>query len=227
MTRKKTKSLRRTVRISVRACYLVNPPSNSLLFQCFSPPSDYQTAPPSTPLDSPPKTPLAPLGFSPSELLTTPKTTPPPLTTPPLAPTQPSKKSSPLTINLEPFELIFSTPPISPHPFFDSLKDLPPRTANPPPPQPTFESVERLASQPPPVLGVIEMELPLPPLPSQLLPFSQLMWSNDPLPPLVHETFCEHWKRTQMIVNDLRDEMRFILNHILECLTTLTHQNFP
>ncbi|GKF82277.1 hypothetical protein Tco_0243933 [Tanacetum coccineum] len=141
-------------------------------------------APPSTPLDSPPITPLAPLGFSPSELLTMPKTTPPPLTIPPSAPTQPSKHSSPLTINLLPVELIFSTPPTSPYTFFDSLKDLPPRTANPPP-QPTFDSINHSASQPPSVPNVIEMELPLPPLPSQLPPFSQPMWSNDLLPTLL------------------------------------------
>ncbi|GJQ94108.1 hypothetical protein Tco_0005247 [Tanacetum coccineum] len=115
--KKENKSLRRTTRISVRACCLVNPPSNSPPFQRFSPPSDYQMAPPSTPHDSPPTTPLTLSGFLPSKLLTTPITTPPPLTTPPSAPTQRSKKSSPLTINLELVELIFSTPPISPHPF--------------------------------------------------------------------------------------------------------------
>ncbi|GKD77857.1 hypothetical protein Tco_1340478, partial [Tanacetum coccineum] len=121
--------------------------------------------PPSTPLDSPPTTPLAPQVFSPSELLTIPNTTPPPLTTPPLAPTQPSKQSSPLTINLDPIEHIFLTPPISPYPFFFSLKDLPPRTTNPPHPQPTFDSIKRLASQPPPDPDVMDMESPLPPLP--------------------------------------------------------------
>ncbi|GJY71326.1 hypothetical protein Tco_0475029 [Tanacetum coccineum] len=158
------KPLRRTTRISVRACCLVNPPSNAPPFQRFSPPSDYQMAPPSTTLDSPQKTPIAPLGFSPSELLATPKATPPPLTTPPPKPTKLSKQSSPLTINLEPVKLIFSTPPTSPHLFFDSLEDLPPRTNNPLPPQPTFDSIERLASQPPSVPDVIEMKPPLPPL---------------------------------------------------------------
>ncbi|GKB66399.1 hypothetical protein Tco_0927811, partial [Tanacetum coccineum] len=130
--------------------------NNSPPFQRFSPPSNYHVAPPSTPLDSPPTTPLAPSGFSQSELLTTPKTTPPPITTPPLAPTQPSKQSSPLTIKLELVELIFSTPPTSPHPFFHSLEDLPPRTINPPPPQ-------CLANQPPQVPDVMDMEPPLPP----------------------------------------------------------------
>nr|GEU35195.1 hypothetical protein [Tanacetum cinerariifolium] len=92
-------------------------------------------------------------------------TTPPPLTTPPPAPTQPSKQSSPLSINLEPVELIFSTPPTSPQSFFYLLEDLPPRIANLPPPQPSFDSIERLASQPPLVPDALEMEPPLPPLP--------------------------------------------------------------
>nr|GEX21628.1 putative reverse transcriptase domain-containing protein [Tanacetum cinerariifolium] len=104
--------------------------------------SDYQTAPPFTPLESPPTNPLAPLGFSPSELLATPKTTSPPLITPPPAPTQPYKKLSSLTINLEPIELIFLTPPTYHHPFIDSLEDLPTRTTNSPPPQPKFDSIK-------------------------------------------------------------------------------------
>ncbi|GJU74464.1 hypothetical protein Tco_1265869 [Tanacetum coccineum] len=124
--KKDNKSLKRTARISVRACCFVNPPPTSPPYRRFSPPRDYQTAPPSTPFESPPTTPIAPPGFSSGQLLSTPKTTPPPLTSPPPTPTQPSKKSSPLAINIEPVELIFSTPPISPHPFFDSLEDLPP-----------------------------------------------------------------------------------------------------
>ncbi|GJR13724.1 hypothetical protein Tco_0796376 [Tanacetum coccineum] len=163
---KENKSLRRTTQINVRACCLVNPPSNFPPFQCFSRPSDYQTVPPYTHLDSPPTTPIAPPGCSPSELLTTPKTTSPPLTTPPPAPTQPSKQSSLWTISLEPVELIFSTPPTSPHPFFDSLEDLSPRTANP---QPTFDSIKRLASQPP------------------LVPMS---WRWNRLYHLFHHNFC-------------------------------------
>nr|GEX16248.1 retrovirus-related Pol polyprotein from transposon TNT 1-94 [Tanacetum cinerariifolium] len=46
-----------------------------------------------------------------SDLLTTPRSTPPPLTSLPPAPTQPSKLTSPLAINLDPIELFFSTPP--------------------------------------------------------------------------------------------------------------------
>ncbi|GKA23223.1 hypothetical protein Tco_0709185 [Tanacetum coccineum] len=110
--KKDNKSLKRTDRISVRACCLVNPPSSSPPYQRFSPPSDYLTAPPSTHFDSPSPTPITPSSFSPSERLTTPKTTPPPLTTPPSAPSQPSKKSLPLAINLKPMELIFLTPPL-------------------------------------------------------------------------------------------------------------------
>ncbi|GJV87291.1 hypothetical protein Tco_1531229 [Tanacetum coccineum] len=130
--KKDNKSLKRTTQISVRACCFVNPQPTSPPYQRFSPPNDYQTAPPSTPLESPPTTSIAPSGLAPGQLLTTPKTTPPQLTSPPPAPSQPSKQTSPLAINLEPVELIFSTPPTSPRPFFDSLEDLPPRTTNPP-----------------------------------------------------------------------------------------------
>ncbi|GKE54696.1 hypothetical protein Tco_1489852 [Tanacetum coccineum] len=178
-------------------------------------------------MDSSPTTPLAPPGISPTELLTTSKTTPPPLTTPPHAPTQPSKQSSPLTINLEPVEPIFLTLPISPHHLFGPLDDLPLRTTNPPPSQPTFESIEHIANQPSLILDIMDMEPPLPLLHPHLLPLSQSMRSNDILPPLPHETFCKHCQRTQVIIHELRDEMRFLLNHILDCLNTLTYQNYP
>ncbi|GKG60529.1 hypothetical protein Tco_0612130, partial [Tanacetum coccineum] len=55
---------------------------------------------------------------------TTTRSTPPPLTSPPPAPTQPSKITSPLAINLDPIELLFSTLPTSPQAFLDSLDDL-------------------------------------------------------------------------------------------------------
>ncbi|GJZ28222.1 hypothetical protein Tco_0572869 [Tanacetum coccineum] len=161
--KKDNKSLKRTAQISFCACCFVNPPPTSPPYQRFSPPSDYQITPPSTPFESPPTTPITPLGFSPSELLTTPKTTPLPLTSPPLAPTQHFKKSSPLILYIEPVELIFSIPPTSHHPFFDSLKDFPLRTITPPTPQPTFDTIKHLKNQPPPVPDV--MKPPLPPLP--------------------------------------------------------------
>nr|GEV63611.1 hypothetical protein [Tanacetum cinerariifolium] len=223
--KKDNKSLERMARISVRACCFINPPPSSLPYQCFSPPSDYQTSPLSTPLESPPTTPIVPPGFCSGQLLTTLKTSLTPLTSPPSAPTQPSKQTSPLAINLEPIELVFSTPPTS-HPFFDSLEDLPSRTTNPPPSQPTFDSIECLANHPPPVPEITEMEPLLPPLPPQLPPHSQPMWSNDAFPSLTHELFCEYFQRTQMIINDLCDEIKLIPNHILERLTTLTYQNF-
>ncbi|GJZ25508.1 hypothetical protein Tco_0569761 [Tanacetum coccineum] len=106
------------------------------------------------------------MGIYTSEILITLKSSPPPLTSPLPAPTQPSKHSSPLTINLDPVELIFSTPPTSTHVLFDSLKDLPPRTTNPPPPLPSFESIERLANQLPPLPAI---EPPVPPFSPQLL----------------------------------------------------------
>ncbi|GJV90242.1 hypothetical protein Tco_1538055 [Tanacetum coccineum] len=184
------KSFKRTARLTVHACCFINPPPASPPYQHFSPPTDYQMAPPSTPIELPPTSPMAPPGFSSGQLLLTPTTTPPPLTSPPLAPSQPSKQNSPFAINIDPAELIFSTPPTSPHPFFDSLKDLPPQTINPLPPQPSFDSIERLENQPPPLPEVLEP--PLPPLPPQLSPHSQSIWSNNAFPPLTHEMFCEH-----------------------------------
>ncbi|GJZ91989.1 hypothetical protein Tco_0664054 [Tanacetum coccineum] len=99
--KKDNKSFKRTTRISICACCFVNPPLAFLPNQHFSPPTDYQTEPPSTPFESPPTSPSEPPGFSLDQLLTTPKTTPPPLTSPPLALSQPSKQNSPLDINLE------------------------------------------------------------------------------------------------------------------------------
>ncbi|GJY21765.1 reverse transcriptase [Tanacetum coccineum] len=161
----------------------------SAMKQSLSPPTDYQTTFPSTPNVSPPLSPITSLGISPRKLLTTPKSTPPPLTLPLRAPTQPSKHSSTLAINMDLVELTFSTPPTSPHPFFDSLKDLPPRATNPPRPRPSFESSERFANQPPPHPA---MEPPLPPLPSQL----SLLGPNNPFPMLTYEMFYDHCQRT-------------------------------
>nr|GEU46113.1 retrovirus-related Pol polyprotein from transposon TNT 1-94 [Tanacetum cinerariifolium] len=124
------------------------------------------------------------------------------------APTQPSKHSLPLTISLDSVELLFSTPPISPQAFFDSLEDLPPRTMNAPPPRTSFESIEHLANEPPPLPA---MESSLPPLPPQLpslpsqpptlpppplthsnLPPLSLLEPNNPFPLLTHEIFSDH-----------------------------------
>ncbi|GJR28836.1 hypothetical protein Tco_1105068 [Tanacetum coccineum] len=122
--KKSVNKFKRTAKISVRACFL-NPHPVSPLYEPLSPPTDYQMVPPPTPIVSPPLSPIISSGISPSKLLTTPNSTPPPLTLPLSAPTQSSKHSPPLAINLDPIELIFSTPPSSPHAFFDSLKDLP------------------------------------------------------------------------------------------------------
>ncbi|GJU35419.1 copia protein [Tanacetum coccineum] len=182
-------------------------------YQALSPPTDYQTALSSSPNVSPPLSPITTLGISPSELLLTPKSSPPPLTSPPPAPTQPSKHSSPLSINLDPVELIFSTPPTSLHALFDSLEDLPPRITNPPPPRPSFESIECLANQPPPLPT---MKPPLPPFPPKLssllpppptltpplsnFPLLQPFGPNNPFLMLTHEMFCNHCQRTQRSV---------------------------
>nr|GEU46273.1 ribonuclease H-like domain-containing protein [Tanacetum cinerariifolium] len=135
------------------------------------------------------------------QLLNTPKSTHPPLTSLPPAPSQPSKKSSPLAINLDPIELIFSTRPTSSYLFFDSIEDLPPRTTNPPSPQPSFDTIKRLANQPPPIPAI---EPPLPLMPPHLPPLG----SNNPFPVLTHEMFYDHFQRTKVIVNDHRKEMR-------------------
>ncbi|GJS44942.1 hypothetical protein Tco_0595063 [Tanacetum coccineum] len=219
--KKNINAFKRTSRISIRACCFVNTPPTSPLYQHISPPTDYQSAPPLTPIESPPTSPMELPGFSSGHLLNNPKTSPPPLTSPSPVPYQPSKQNSLLTINLDPVELIFSTPPTSPYPFFDSFEDLPPRTTNPPPPQPSLDSIERLTNQPPHLPEVKEPSLL--PFPHHLSPHSQPMWSTNDFPLLTHEMFYEHCQRTQVIVNDLRDEMRFILKYILERLTTLTY----
>ncbi|GKE93316.1 hypothetical protein Tco_1574411 [Tanacetum coccineum] len=128
--------------MSIRPCCYNNPRPSSPPYQPLSPPTNYQTAPPSTLNVSPPLSLITTPRISPSKLLLTSKSSPPPLTSPPPAPTQPSKHSSPLAINLDLVELIFSNPPTYLHAFFNSLEDLPPRTTNPPPPRPSFESIE-------------------------------------------------------------------------------------
>nr|GFB48273.1 hypothetical protein [Tanacetum cinerariifolium] len=120
--------------------------------------------------------------------------------------------------NLYPIELIFSTHPSSLHALFDSLEDLPPKTTNPHPSRPSFESMECLVNQPPPLLSMDPPLLSLPPhLPTLGL--------NNPFPLFTHEMFCKHFQHTQVVVNNLRDEMRFILSHILDRLNVLSHNN--
>ncbi|GJT78118.1 reverse transcriptase domain-containing protein [Tanacetum coccineum] len=96
------------------------------------------------------------------------------------APTQPSKLTSPVAINLDPIELLFSTPPSSSS-FLDLLDDLPPSTTNPSPPRPSLATIERLANEPPPILPMNstflsptpELEPTLPPLPPQYIGISE------------------------------------------------------
>ncbi|GJX44093.1 retrovirus-related pol polyprotein from transposon TNT 1-94 [Tanacetum coccineum] len=236
MPKENKTNLKRTARISVRPCCFVNPRTSSPPYQPFSPPSDYTSgAPPTSPIISPP---LSPIKINSNEnCLLTPKSTPPPLTTPPPAPTQPSKLTSPVAINLDPIELLFSTPPSSPS-LLDVLGDLPPSTTNPSPPRPSFATIERLANEPPPIPPInstfpsptpeIEPTPPplpphcLPPPPSQLPPLLPL-GPNNPFPLLTHEMYCEHCQRTQVLVDNLQGEMRFILNHILDRLNVITH----
>ncbi|GKA96346.1 copia protein [Tanacetum coccineum] len=178
-------------------------------------------APPSTLNTSPPLSLIISLGISPSKVLLTPKSTPPPLTSPLPALTQPSKHSSPLAINLDPVDLLFSTPPSSPQTLFDSLEDLPPKSTNPPPPRPSFDSIEYLANEPPP-LPAIELSLPpFPPQPPTFPPnppsnFSPLppLGPNIPFPLLTHEIFCEncqHASSTEGIFSALASNFPFVV----------------
>ncbi|GJZ10469.1 hypothetical protein Tco_0545228 [Tanacetum coccineum] len=152
---------------------------------------DYVSAPPPTsPTSIPPLSSIISPATSNSNLLLTPKSTPPPLTSPPPTPTQPSKLTSPLAINVDPIELLFSTPPTSPQAFLNSLEELPPSTTNPPPPRPSFNTIEHMANNPPPIPPIEstfpsptpDMEPSLPPLPPHLSP--NLPSINPPLLPL-------------------------------------------
>ncbi|GKD62206.1 hypothetical protein Tco_1299715, partial [Tanacetum coccineum] len=112
----------------------------------------YVSAPPLTsPTSIPPLSPIISLTTSNGNLLLTLKSTPPPLTSPPPAPTQPLKLTSPLAINLDLIKLLFSTPPTSPQAFLDSFRELLPSTTNPSPPQLSFDTIKRMANEPPPI----------------------------------------------------------------------------
>ncbi|GJX75289.1 retrovirus-related pol polyprotein from transposon TNT 1-94, partial [Tanacetum coccineum] len=215
-------NIKRNAKISVRPCCFNNPRTSSPPYQPLSPLTDYVSAPPPTsPTSIPPLLTIISLATSNSNLLLTPKSTPPPLTSPPLAPTQPSKLTSPLAINLDPIELLFSTPPTSPQAFLDSFRKLPPSTTNPPPPRPSFNTIERMANEPPPIPPIVstspsptlDMEPPLPLLPPHLSlnlpsinPPLPPLGLNNPFPMLTHEIFCEHCQRTQAIIDNFQGE---------------------
>ncbi|GJY36564.1 hypothetical protein Tco_0421942 [Tanacetum coccineum] len=209
--KKPASNLKCTVRIS---CCFNNPCLLSPPYQALSPPTNYQTAP--TFISKCFSTALTNYN---TENLT--KQT---LANPKIISTSIDLSStSTLTINLDPMELIFSTHPTSPHVCFDSIEDLPPRTTNPPLPRPSFESIECLENQPPPLPSI---KPPLPPLPPQLPPLPPQLppiGPNNPFHIITHEMFCDHCQHTQVIVDNLHDEMRFIHNHILDRLNILDH----
>ncbi|GKD99732.1 hypothetical protein Tco_1387716, partial [Tanacetum coccineum] len=140
MPKDKKTNIKRTARISVWPCCFNNPRTSSPPYQSLSPPTDYVSAPP----------PLSPI-ISQATSNGNPKSTPPPLTSPPPAPTQPLKLTSPLAINLDPIKLLFSTLSTSPQAFLDSFGELPPSITNPPPHRPSFDTIERMANEPPPI----------------------------------------------------------------------------
>ncbi|GJU42112.1 copia protein [Tanacetum coccineum] len=185
-------------------------PTSSPPYQPLSPPSDYVSGLPLTTPTSQTSIPhLSPTSNN-NNLLLTPKSTPPPLTSPPPVPTQPSKLTSPIAINLDPIKLLFSTPPTSPQAFLDSLEDLPPTITNPTPPHPSFDTIERLANEPPPIPPIDssfpsptpDMKPPIPPFPPQCSPNLTLnfppllpLGPNNPFPILTHEIFCTYKER--------------------------------
>ncbi|GJZ17494.1 copia protein, partial [Tanacetum coccineum] len=179
-----------------------------------------KSPPPTTPTSQTSIPHLSPTSNN-GNLLLTHKSTPLPLSSPPPAPTQPSKLTSPLAINLDPIELLFSTPPTSPQAFLNSLEDLPPATTNPPPPHPSFDTIERLANEPPPIPPIDSsfpsptpnMEPPIPPFPPQCspnlpsnVPPLPPLGPNNPFPMLTHIMFCEHCQRTQVIIDNFQGE---------------------
>ncbi|GKD79171.1 hypothetical protein Tco_1341792 [Tanacetum coccineum] len=207
MPKENKTNLKRTSRISVRPCCFNNPRTSSPPYQPLSPPSHYVSGPPPTTLTPQTSIPhLSPTSNN-DNLLLTPKSTPQALTSPPLALTQPSKLTSPLAINLDPIELLLSTLPTSPQAFLDYLKDLPPETTNPLPPRPSFDTIERLANEPPPISPInssfpsptLDMEPPIPPFPPQCSPNPPSnippllpLGPNNPFPMLTYIMFCEH-----------------------------------
>ncbi|GKD06721.1 hypothetical protein Tco_1181695 [Tanacetum coccineum] len=130
MPKENKANLKRTARISVRPCCFNNLRTSSLLYQPFLPPSDYTSGPlPTSPIST---SPISPTHHN-SDLLTTPRSTPPPLT----SLHQPLPK---LSLKLD---------------------DLPPSTTNPPPPRPSFDTIKRMANAPPPI-PPIDTTFPLP-----------------------------------------------------------------
>ncbi|GJR03916.1 hypothetical protein Tco_0526900 [Tanacetum coccineum] len=57
---------------------------------------------------------------------------------------------------------------------------------------------------------------------SIFVPRDQSLWIEDPPRPQEHT--CPHCQRTETIVKNLQDEMRFMLNHILDRLNHLANQ---
>nr|GEU77943.1 hypothetical protein [Tanacetum cinerariifolium] len=203
---------------------------------------------------------------------------------------------------LAPRALIFFSPPTSPHLYLDNIKDLPPRSLNPPP-FPSLDQINnqnfpysdlmeyepffpptnlsrrgnRLCAQPKPSMtreqiikelrklqdlsNDIETTLynaqngphtttttTMPPPPSSLHPttistttippfrphlppsqtpihIDQSLWIDAPssISPY-QEQICPHCQRTHIFLHEVQDEMRFMLNHILERLTRLANQ---
>ncbi|GJR37568.1 hypothetical protein Tco_1213252 [Tanacetum coccineum] len=59
---------------------------------------------------------------------------------------------------------------------------------------------------------------------STFVPLDQSLWIEGPPIPPPQEHTCPHCQRTETIVNNLQNEMRFMLNYILERLNHLSNQ---
>ncbi|GJU18911.1 hypothetical protein Tco_1146877 [Tanacetum coccineum] len=81
---------------------------------------------------------------------------------------------------------------------------------------------------PPPFDPITTSTTTIPPFRTSLLPSStfvpldQSLWIKDPPRPQEHT--CSHCQRTKTIINNLQNEMRFMLNYILERLDHLSNQ---
>ncbi|GJX20539.1 hypothetical protein Tco_0223216 [Tanacetum coccineum] len=153
------------------------------------------------------------------------------LTIPPPTSIQTIPTQEPMISSLAPRALTFSTPPsspVEPHPYLTSLNDLLPRSSNPLSALPPFTTT--LSQIPSPHYFTTTSTTTMPPFRSSLTPSSTLvpldqsLWiEGPPIPPLQEHTY-PHCQRTETIVNNLQNEIGFMLNHILERLNHLSNQ---
>ncbi|GJW77996.1 hypothetical protein Tco_0139678 [Tanacetum coccineum] len=62
---------------------------------------------------------------------------------------------------------------------------------------------------------------------STFVPLDQSLWIEGPPIPSPQEQTCPHCQRTETIIDNLQNEMRFMLNHLLKRLNHLSNQQLP